>query len=304
MNARVRVPASTANLGPGFDACGLALGLYNEFEATLSNRWRVSCEGEGVALLESGAGNHVARAMRRVFVELGDDGLAAEITCSNGIPVGVGLGSSAAAHVGGLVLGNALCGASLSVERLFELAAEMEGHADNVAAALLGSFTVTTTVSGAFVASCIEPAGGLAVVAAVGESGLSTTEARRMLPATVSHADAAVAAGRAALVALGIAQGHSGALHAGLHDVLHEPYRAAVVPDLATIRELFDGEGVGPAVLSGSGPTVIGLVQSSDDASALAVAGEHAGRLRPALEAIGRHRVLALTVDRAGAVLL
>lgn len=304
MYARVRVPASAANLGPGYDSFGLALGLYNEFEAGLAGEWRVSFGGEGAGALSAEQDSVVLRAMRHVFAEAGRPDLSAAVACHNGIPVGIGLGSSAAAVVGGLLLGNALVGSPLGPERLLKLAAEIEGHADNAAAALYGGFTVTTSGPEGLVCSRVDPAAGLAAVVVMGERPIATIDARRTLPAAVSHVDAALGAGRAALVALGLALGDARSLAAGLHDVLHEPYRAAAVPDLAAIRELYMATGLGPAVLSGSGPSVIGLVQDRDDDAAIAGARAHAESLRPVLAGIGRSRVIALGVDREGARLL
>lgn len=300
---RVRVPASSANLGPGYDSFGLALSLHNEFEATLAPAWRVSVTGEGATRLSPDADNQVARAMARVFAEAGRQEQAAVVSCRNGIPVGRGLGSSSSAIVGGLVLADALVDARLGSQRLLELAAEIEGHADNVAAALHGGFTVTSHGPSGLACARIDPAGGLAAVVVLGEAELPTAEARSALPAEVPHADAAANAGRAALVALGIALGEPHYLRSGLHDSIHEGYRAGLVPDLEAVRSLFSAVGTGPIVLSGAGPTMVALVQDSDDGRALRCASALADQVRPLLEGIGRSRVIALGIDRAGAVL-
>ncbi|MDZ4167110.1 MAG: homoserine kinase [Coriobacteriia bacterium] len=301
---RVRVPASSANLGPGYDSFGLALALHNEFEAEFAESWAVEVGGEGAGRLETGAGNQVALAMARVFAEIGRRELAADITCHNGIPVGRGLGSSSAAIVGGLVLGDALTGAHLGEERILEIAAEIEGHADNVAAALYGGFTVTLGGSVAPQCARIDPAGGVAAVLVLGEGELPTSESRDALPAAVPHSDASANAGRAALVALGLALGEPGFTQAGLRDAIHERYRSRLVPDLDAVRSLFTAAGVGPAVLSGAGPTIVAPVQADDDARALERAREYSDDLRPMLAGIGRTRVIALSIDRGGAVLL
>lgn len=301
MTAQVTVPASSANLGPGYDAFGLALGLYDEFEGELADEWNIEIRGEGAGRLPSGEDNQVALAVARAFDEAGHAGQKAEIICHNGIPVGRGLGSSAAAIVGGLVLGDALVGGRLGPERLLRIAAELEGHADNVAAALYGGFTVTSGAGESLTCARVDPAGGLAVLAVIGEFELPTSESRDVLPESVSHADAAATAGRAALVALGIATGKHQNLIAGLHDVIHEPYRAALIPDLAAVRSLLDAIGAGPAVLSGAGPTVLSLVQDRNDERALARARTLAEVARTALAGIGRGRVLALPIDRSGA---
>ncbi len=296
MATRVRVPATSANLGPGYDAFGLALSLYDVFEADPADEWSVEIDGEGEAELFANERNEVVRAMKRVFAEAGYSG-AATVRCDNGIPVGRGLGSSAAAIVGGLMLGDLIAGAGLSRERVFTLAAELEGHPDNVAAAVFGGFTLCWSDSAGPHAERVEPAGGLAAVVALSDAGLATTAARRALPAVVPHADAAFSVGRAGLLGAGIALGRPGLISAGLADRIHEPYREALVPDIAAVRETLLAAGAAGAVLSGAGPTVVGLVTAESDAEALAAAGEAAAR---AGELPGR-RVLALGIDRDGA---
>lgn len=301
MGTRVVVPATSANLGPGYDSFGLALGLYNEFEGDLAAAWSVEIGGEGAGRLSSGSDNQVLRAMSRVFAEVGQPDLAAEVVCHNGIPVGRGLGSSAAAIVGGLVLGDELTGAHLGKRRLLELAAEIEGHADNVSAALYGGFTIAYDSGDGPEVARVDPAGGLAALVVIGEQELPTADARAALPATVPHADAALNAGRAALVALGIATGSRQQLEAGLRDEIHERYRQTLIPDLEAVRSLLEAIGAGRAVLSGAGPTVLALLQDTDDLRALERARALAEVARTALEGVGRGRVLALPIDRTGA---
>ncbi len=297
MTTRVRIPASSANLGPGYDAFGLALALYDDFEADVASEWLLEVRGEGAGELRTDKDNEVARAMQRVFAEVGYEG-AARISCQNAIPIGRGLGSSAAAIVGGLVLGNELAGAGLANERLFELATELEGHPDNVAAALCGGFTVCWSENGKPRVARIDPAGGLAAVALVSDAALPTAEARRALPSTVAHADAAFTAGRAGLLAAGIALGRADLVRAGASDRIHEPYRESLIPDITSVRAALLAAGADAAVLSGAGPTVVGLVTGVDDAAALARAEALCERL-PAFS--GRRDPLVLAVERAGA---
>lgn len=301
MAARVTVPASSANLGPGYDSFGLALGLYNEFEGEFAASWSIAIGGEGAGRLSRGHDNQVLSAMACVFAEVGEPDLAAEVVCHNGIPVGRGLGSSAAAIVGGLVLGDALTGSHLGKRRLLELAVEVEGHADNVSAALYGGFTIAFCADSGPEAVRIDPAGGLAALAVIGEHELLTTDARMTLPATVPHADAALNARHAALVALGIATGAQDYLQAGLRDAIHERYREELIPDLEAVRGLLEAIGAGHAVLSGAGPTVLALIQDVDDVRALERARTLGEEARTALEGVGRGRVLALPIDRTGA---
>src|SRR5262245_29347470 len=142
MRVRVRVPATSANLGPGFDALGLALSLYNDVTVEESDRVSVTVEGEGAGQLSTGAGNVVARGVQMAFSAAGRRFGGATIQCVNRIPLARGLGSSAAAWVGGLVGGNALLGGPLNRDGLLTLAARADGHPDNVAPAILGGLTV------------------------------------------------------------------------------------------------------------------------------------------------------------------
>ncbi|MBS3957725.1 MAG: homoserine kinase [Clostridiales bacterium] len=303
--ASVRVPASAANLGPGYDSFGLALGLYNTFRATPSAQWSVSVEGEGRGTLDQGAANQVALAMARVFAEVSGAPIAARIECENGIPAGRGLGSSAAAIVGGLLLGDTMCGGLLGRERLLELAVDMEGHPDNVAAALLGGFTIGWRGPDGPAARALPIGCGLAAVVAVAAAPLLTSASRGLLPEVVPHEDAAFNAGRAALLAAGLVLGRDELIAAGLADRLHEPYRAAAVPGLADVAQVLKHAGALGAVLSGAGPTVIGIVTADDDASAFARAKDVARRASKRVIAIGGYIApMALPVDRSGTAVL
>lgn len=303
-SATVSVPATSANLGPGFDSFGLALSLRNTFTAELSDMWSTEISGEGEGRLPEGAENRVARAMVRVFAEAGRGAAAARVRCENRIPVGAGLGSSAAAVIGGLLLGDALVDAGLDADAVLALATELEGHPDNAAAALHGGFTICWTDRGP---RCVrvEPAAGLAAVVVGARAPLSTDVSRDLLPDTVPHADAAFGAGRAGLLVAGVALGDRVALAAGLTDRIHEPYRRRVVTDLDAVRHALIAAGATGAVLSGAGPTVIGLVVGADDADALAGAHVIARKARGDVEAVaGRLAPVALGLDRSGATLL
>ena len=305
MGAAVLVPATSANLGPGYDSFGLALRLYNRFEAELSREWSVSIEGEGEGVLHTGAENRVAAAMALAFQEAGKPELRARIDCVNGIPLGNGLGSSAAAIVGGLLLGEKLAGARFGDERLLELAAGMEGHPDNVAAALLGGFTVCWSDGGSVRAARFEPARGLAAVVVVADGELPTSESRALLPDAVPHADAAFNVARAGLLSAAIVSGRPELLGSALADRLHEPYRAGAVPDLGTLREILREAGAAGVALSGAGPSVIGLVAGNTDEAAHALAEKVALRSAgPVRALVARRAPAALRIDRVGARLL
>lgn len=303
MGAAVLVPGTSANLGPGFDSFGLALDIFNRFEAELADDWSVSVEGEGAGVLRTDGGNRVAQAMARAFAEAGRPELRASIGCVNHIALGNGLGSSAAAIVGGLMLGERLAEVEFGQQRLLELAAEMEGHPDNVAAAFVGGFTVCwTTDSGGYRFARFQPARGLAAVVVVATGELSTKTARSMLPEAVPHADAAFNVAHAGLLAASIATGRPELLGAALSDRLHEPYRASAVGDLRAVVDILRDAGAAGVALSGAGPTIIGLVAGETDELAHELALEVAERASDAVRALGTRRAPeALRIDRAGA---
>lgn len=301
---RVRVPASSANLGPGYDTFGLALGLYNEFEAEKAGEWSVVVEGEGADTLSHGADNKVAEAMAYTFEHLGHAGECAALRCFNRIPTGSGLGSSSSAIVGGVALADALCGSPLGPQEQLELAARIEGHPDNVAAALYGGLTLCWQDDRAHCVP-LQPSGGLAVVVVTSTGSLATASARAVLPERVPHADAVFNASRAGLAVAGLLLSRGDLLGPGLVDRLHEPYRAELIPDLPRIREALREAGADGAALSGAGPTVMGMISCEDDKSALRRAievAEKASRLLAGLP--DRNAPIALSIDRRGAVIL
>jgi len=301
----VRVPATSANLGSGYDSFGLALGLYNTVSAELAvnGDWHVQVIGEGEGDPALATDNRVVTGMVRLFAEAGRPDLGARVFCRNEVPIGRGLGSSSAALVGGLVAANELLGRPLGERELFQAAAELEGHPDNVAAALVGGFTLCWTDGGVAFAR-IEPAAGLAAVCVVTDAPLSTAKARELLPPTVPHDDAAFNVGRAGLLTAGVALGRRDLIGPGMCDRLHEPYRLAAVPDLDAVAEALAVAGADGAALSGSGPTVIGLVSDADDDAAFARALDVAARAAELLAGVpGRRPPIVVPIDRAGATL-
>lgn len=268
-SARVSVPATSANLGPGFDSLGLALSMRDELEGELG--------GSGVSVEVTGAGagevpldetHLVVRAMRVAFDALGEAPAGLRLRCRNVVPHARGLGSSSAAIVGGLVLARALVdgGAERLDDRaVLDLAVGMEGHPDNVAPALLGGFVISGSDprdGSAYAArSAVDPRIG--AVALVPADPVSTELARGLLPPTVPHADAAAAAGAAALLVAALA-GDVDQLWRGTRDTLHQHYRRPAMPASLDLVEQLRADGV-PAVVSGAGPTVLAFVLDGDD---------------------------------------
>jgi homoserine kinase len=288
------VPATTANLGPAFDALGLALGLHNEIELAPAERTVVEVVGEGQGALPGSADNLVARAARRAAALAGREA-AFHIRCQNRIPMTRGLGSSAAAIVGGLVAADAALGLDLGTDALLQAAWQMEGHADNVAAALLGGAVLVDVSGSTLVWARIVPRWEATVVAAVPDFTVATEAARAALPEQVSLRDAVGNVARAARLVAAMATGEIRWLAGALGDALHQPYRRRLVPGMDEVIAAAVAAGAYGAALSGSGPTIV----------ALAPPPRAAAVGRAMVEAFGRQgrraRAMALAVDLAGA---
>lgn len=254
---RVRVPASSANLGPGFDAVGLALALYDEVEVVaVSSGLRVEVHGEGAGRLPTGEDNLVVRALRAACTHCGYQPDGVVLRCHNRIPHGRGLGSSAAAAVAGVLAGYGLAGREPD-EAALDLAAGFDGHADNVGASLLGGLVICWHDGMSFRATRLQPHPDLAPVLLVPQETSATEVTRGLLPAQVPHADAAFTAGRAALLIHALTSAPE-LLLAATEDQLHQPYRRPAYPATVRLMEALRTVGV-PAVISGAGPSVLAL---------------------------------------------
>jgi homoserine kinase len=272
---RVRVPATTANLGAGFDVLGLALTLYNEVLLTArasGPALTIVNEGEGTGTLPTDRRHLVFQAVARAF-KANRRPLPAslELRLLNRIPLARGLGSSSAAIVGGLVAGNAAAGGRLSTEDLLDLAARMEGHPDNVAPALLGGLTASCMSGGETVSVAWRDKAlfkGLAFAVAVPDFELSTRKARAVLPARVSRADAVFNVGRAALFLAALKERRHDLLARALEDRLHQPYRKRLIPGFDAALAAARRAGAFGACLSGAGPCLLAVSPAPQAAAA------------------------------------
>ncbi|GAA1446870.1 homoserine kinase [Mycobacterium cookii] len=265
------VAASSANLGPGFDSLGLALSLYDEIAVeTTDSGLHVEVEGESAGELVLDAGHLVVRAVERGLQAAGASVPGLRVRCRNAIPHSRGVGSSAAAVVGGLAAVNGLLAQAgwtpLSHADLIQLASEFEGHPDNAAAAVLGGPVVSwTDVSGLppkFSAVPVRLHPDIRLFPAIPEQRSSTAEARVLLPAQVSHQDARFNVSRAALLVVALTE-RPDLLMAATEDVLHQPQRAHAMPASAEYLRLLRRYDMA-AVLSGAGPTVIALSTAAE----------------------------------------
>ncbi len=268
---RVRVPASSANLGPGFDSLGLALALYDEVEASVADDGLVvEVVGEGAAGVPHDERHLVVHAMRRAFAMFGDAPSGLRLRCRNAIPHARGLGSSAAAAVAGAVAAAVLAGRDPLLERhaLLQLTAGMEGHADNAAASLLGGFVIAWSGDepgeadgrfnpGPFDAVRLDVHPGIVPVALVAGVESSTATTRGLLPERVPLADAAFTGSRTALAVLAFTR-RPDLLLTATADRLHQGYRRPAYPASAALVDALRARGV-PAAISGAGPTVLAL---------------------------------------------
>ncbi|HXG68238.1 MAG TPA: homoserine kinase [Blastocatellia bacterium] len=294
--AVIRVPATAANLGPGFDCHGLALSLYLTVEVEPSEEpfGTFTFRGEGAQELGGAAEeNLIFQAMRFAAEREGVPLQPARLRVTNEIPLARGLGSSAAAIVAGLSAFEAVTGARLPEGKLLAYATAIEGHSDNVAAALLGSFVVSCTGDGGEVlAARVAWPDDVRAVVVIPEFKVRTEQARAVVPGTVSRADAVYNLQRAALTVAALAGGRFELLREAMRDRLHQPHRAALVPGLEDVLQI-EADGLLGIALSGSGPTVIALASHNFDGIAAAISERFAARDI-------RCRSLSLEVDEQG----
>ncbi|MFQ5854289.1 MAG: homoserine kinase [Anaerolineae bacterium] len=267
------MPATTANLGPGFDCLGLALGLHNTVEIQRTDGGlRVSVEGEGQDLIPTDTTNLVYEAVNALFEYIGEPPPGLHIHLSNAIPLMSGLGSSSAAIVGGLLAANALLHEPLDRDEILALAIEVEGHPDNVAPALLGGLVIITDAGGKPVHQRLAiPM--LEVIAVVPDFRLATASARAALPTQVPLADAVYNLGRTALVVQALSHTDYDLLSYVMDDRLHQPYRTPLVPGLADVFEAGRQAGAVGVALSGAGPSVVAFAPQKHEAIAEAMRG-------------------------------
>jgi homoserine kinase len=260
---RVVVPATSANLGPGFDALGLALSMHDEVEARVcASGLSIEISGHGADLADDGEAHLVVQAMRAAFDAIGSQPSGIGLRCVNRIPHGRGLGSSAGAIVAGLLAARALTAegpGKLPDDAVFRLATDLEGHPDNVAACLAGGLTVAWTSAGGPRMVRLEPLPSITPVVCVAPSPVRTDVARGLLPGMVPHQDAATSAGRSALLVAALTQpgaDPAGVLLDATEDWLHQDYRASAMPETHALVRGLRAAGL-PAVVSGAGPSVL-----------------------------------------------
>lgn len=261
---RVRVPATTANLGPGFDCLGLALGLYNSVEMTHADFWHIDIRGEGSDNLSRSDDNLVWQAALRLWKAAGVVPPTIKLTLENRIPLARGLGSSSAAIVGGLMAANSYLVSPLPLEHLLDLATELEGHPDNVAPALYGGLVASACESGSVYSRSLALCPSLRFLVCIPDFSLSTTLARQALPKDIPHEDAVFNISRTVLLVQALQHGDAGLLSFASADKLHQPYRQSLIPGYSDVCSSALAAGAAAVMISGAGPTMLAITQRSD----------------------------------------
>ncbi len=257
MNFQLKVPATSANLGPGFDALGLALDLWNETTIVSAEEFSVKVSGEGAGRLAPGKNNLITRAAHRLAERAGKPVPPFHAECVNQIPLSSGMGSSSAAIVTGLLAGNALLENPFSREEILNLACEMEGHPDNVAPAMLGGLVVSTMEQGKVIAQQIPVGMNMHVTIVLPGFYLPTKQARAALPKKISMKNAVHNISRTALVVEAFRTGDLELLGKAMTDKLHQPYRLKLIPGAMQAMNAAKEAGASAVALSGAGPSVI-----------------------------------------------
>ncbi|MFM7559573.1 homoserine kinase [Cylindrospermopsis raciborskii] len=260
----VKVPATTANLGPGFDCIGAALQLYNEFKFTLSDsKLCIKVHGKEAEKVQTDSSNLIYQAFVKLYERINKTPPGVEIEINLGIPLARGLGSSATAIVGGLVGGNILADSPLSPEEVIKLAIEMEGHPDNVVPAFLGGCQLAATSSRGWEICPVHWHPEIIPVVAIPDFELSTSQARKVLPIEISRDDAIFNTSHFGLLLQALSSNQKEWLQAALKDKLHQPYRQSLIPGYDDVESSVIEAGAYGMVISGAGPTLLALTDSA-----------------------------------------
>ncbi len=294
MPITVCVPASTSNLGPGFDTLGLALDLYTTIKIVPSDTTAIAVTGEGSNVIPCDHTNLVLRRMQQLADRFDRELPAVQMYIDNGIPLERGLGSSGAASLAGMLAANALLHLGLDRSQLLDIAYELEGHPDNVTPSLLGGCTVSAIDNGRVTALHVPIADDLVCALCIPDLCIATKDARAVLPASITRANAVFNHSRTALLATALATGRYDALRVAVQDRLHQPYRAAIFAALDPIVDAAHEAGAHGAFLSGAGSTIAALTAS-----------DHAAPVAQAMAAVGEQHGLRCqtriaTIERIG----
>lgn len=264
-SVKVMIPATTANLGPGFDCLGLALDIFNAVEFSLADATFVEITGFGADSLPRDESNLVLRSAARLAEVAGKEVLGWSLRQHNDIHLARGMGSSSAAIVGGLVAANELLQTALTPREMLDIAVAIEGHPDNVAPAMLGGLTVCCTDEDGLGVARFDPPADLKLILAIPDYEVSTEAARKVMPREIPHADGVFNTSHSTAVLAALISGDMDLLGQAMKDRLHEPYRAPLVKGMTECVAAARQAGAHAAALSGSGPTIVAFASENEE---------------------------------------
>ena len=255
----LKVPGTSANLGPGFDTLGIAINLYLNLSAKISNKFLVEFSGEGEEQIEKGINNLIIKSYKRYFHKVKEPIIPIELSIDNEIPLKRGLGSSASAIVGGLLLAQRMAKKKISEQELLNMATSIEGHPDNVAPALLGGMTACCVVKNKVIVSSVKIPKKIKLTAIIPNLTISTKEARNILPQSIPFKDAVFNVQRAVLLVNSFNSSELENIHYFFSDKLHQDYRKGFIPGFdEAVKKGLESGAIG-VYLSGSGPTIMAV---------------------------------------------
>jgi homoserine kinase len=275
---RLRLPATSANLGPGFDAAAVALDFYLEIEASPAAEFSISATGRDAERCSHIEDNLILGIYRRLLVENGKPVTPLALRMENGIPLGMGCGSSAAGRLGAIALAVHFGRLGWTSERILEEANELEGHPDNAAACWLGGFVTAANDGKTVHVARVAPPSGWRALVVLPPTPLATSKARAVLPASYSGEDVVTNIQSASLLAMAFAQGRGDLLRIAMRDRIHQPYRAPICPLLPRVLPLAGDHGILGAALSGAGPGVLVILDGEKSVEAATEAVREAAR--------------------------
>jgi homoserine kinase len=292
---RVRLPATSANLGPGFDTVAIALDFHLTVEAEPATEYSIAATGRDAARCGALDDNLVLDLYRGLLEREGRAGVPLAIRMENEIPLGMGCGSSAAGRLAAIVLANHFGELDWTSDRVLAEASELEGHPDNAAACWLGGFVASGTQSGQVHVARVEPPAEWRAIVVLPTEPLATSTARAILPAIYARTDVVTNLQAVAMLGLAFAQGRGELLKAAMTDRVHQPYRAAICPQLPKLLPLAGRDGILGVALSGAGPAVLAIVGSGEDVEAAS------GAIYEAMREMQRPELLVCSFEARGA---
>jgi homoserine kinase len=282
---RLRLPATSANLGPGFDALGLAMALYLTIEATAAGSFRIDASGRDAALCARLEDNLILTTYASILTAAGREAAPLHLALQNQIPLGMGCGSSAAALLAGVLLANHFGKLEWTKQQILEEACRREGHPDNVAACWLGGMTASSMIENSVITATCGETLNWRLLLALPPASLSTAKARALLPSTYTRADAVANLQHTALLVSAFALDRPGLLRTAMADRIHQPYRQEACPLLPRLLPLASEPGIYGVALSGAGPSILLITDSSAPAAPILDAIRRAARA-PDLEVL------------------